>query len=172
MHLVRLAAVVVAGLSKAPLQGIQGSHDAQQLVAQTGMVPFYLQAESATVLTLLCDSMKDTVIAVALHGLTSHGLFHNPASVTGQVADAGSCALMIAYTLRQEQQMGTYRLHPVFLQSVFVTLQCAGHIYCTCKPLTMLLERIILHYQKASRLWVTISRYHDDSHVFTSLGSS
>ena len=56
MHLVRLAAVVIAGLSKAPLQGIQRSHDAQQLVAQTGMIPFDLQAESARVLTLLCCS--------------------------------------------------------------------------------------------------------------------
>ena len=72
MHLMRLAAVVVAGLSEAPLQGVQRSHDAQQLVAQTGMVSLDLQAESVRVVTLRYSPLKDTVIAVALHGLLSH----------------------------------------------------------------------------------------------------
>ena len=75
--------------------------------------------------------LKETVVAVALHGLSSHGLFNNPTSVTCQVANAGLCAFMIAYTVQQEQQMGTHRLHPLLLQCVFVALQCAGHIYCT-----------------------------------------
>ncbi len=39
-------AVVIAGLCKAPLQSIQGSHDTQQLVAKANMIPFYLQASS------------------------------------------------------------------------------------------------------------------------------
>ena len=46
MHLMRFTAVVIAGLCKASLQSVQGSHDTQQLVAKANMIPFYLQAAS------------------------------------------------------------------------------------------------------------------------------
>jgi len=45
MHLVGFAVMMMAGISKAPLQRIKRSHDAQQLVTQAGMIPLDLQEE-------------------------------------------------------------------------------------------------------------------------------
>ena len=64
--------------------------------------------------------------------------------------DANEQGMTSLFTMQQNLQGDAYRLHPVFQQCLLVSLQGASHVDCVCKPLSMKLQRTVLHLHTES----------------------
>lgn len=59
--------------------------------------------------------------------------------------DTNEWVMTSVFTTQQHLQEDAYRLHPVLQKRLLTSLQGASHVNCMRKPLSMLLQRIILH---------------------------
>lgn len=157
-------AVVIAGLCKAPLQSIQGSHDTQQLVTKANMIPFYLQAASTLYAVLPpqttptefnCDCLLAQHDANPLRMAIHHSIDRSWSTLQCLIF----CKMRLYYygrgmtsvtATQQNLQGDAYRLHPVLQKRLLTALQGASHVNCVRKPLSVLLQRTILHLQTGS----------------------
>ena len=56
----------------------------------------------------------------------------------------------VFFAMQQNLQGDAYRLHPVLQQCLLVSLQGASHVDCIRKPLSMKLQRTVLHLHTGS----------------------
>ncbi len=67
-----------------------------------------------------------------------------------QCARCQCVGMTSVFTMQQNLQGDAYRLHPVLQQCLLISLQGASHVDCVCKPLSMKLQRTILHLHTGS----------------------